>query len=297
MLWQCFNSVKCCAEPGLPASQPEDLCIVYPAYPLPISALLLFLLLYSPAGLSARSAQVQEEVHAQVQEEVHAQVQAEPHEKYEVMGKVYRILPSSWGYWDIGIASWYGTKFHGRLTSLGEIYDMHGMTAAHTALPLPTQVKVTNLDNGKSVMLRVNDRGPFHEDRLIDLSYAAAQALGFQSQGTVPVVVEALDAINHPDKYLDIMQPDTEQPHKSSVYLQAGAFAVQQGALQRLAAVSGVLPASIPVRILRTETEAQVLHKVWIGPIWGRGEEDSVAAIVATMTRHNLGKTLQVKVD
>ena len=260
---------------------------MFSAHQLLISAPLLFLLLYSPAGLSAPS--------ALDDEQPPAQHHAQPHKEYEVFGKLYRILPSSWGYWDIGIASWYGTKFHGRLTSLGEIYDMHGMTAAHKALPLPTQVKVTNLDNGKSVILRVNDRGPFHEDRLIDLSYAAAQALGFQSQGTVPVVVEALDAINHPDQYLDIM--GAEQQHRSSVYLQTGAFSVQQGAAQRLAEVSEVLPASVPVRILRTETESQVLHKVWIGPIWGKGEDDSVAAIVATMTRHNLGKTLQVKVD
>ncbi|MEX2326217.1 MAG: septal ring lytic transglycosylase RlpA family protein, partial [Pseudomonadales bacterium] len=88
-------------------------------------------------------------------------------------------MPSSLGYLEIGLASWYGKKFHGRLTSNGEKFDMHVTSAAHKALPLPTMVRVTNLDNGQKVVVRVNDRGPFHDDRVIDLSYEAAVQLGF----------------------------------------------------------------------------------------------------------------------
>jgi len=96
------------------------------------------------------------------------------HSPYTVLGKTYTVMPSSKGYHERGIASWYGSKFHGRRTSSGEPYDMHLATAAHKSLPLPTYVEVTNLDNGRKMIVKVNDRGPFHEGRIIDLSYAAA---------------------------------------------------------------------------------------------------------------------------
>ena len=112
--------------------------------------------------------------------------------QYEVFGKVYETMSSSDGYLEIGVASWYGKKFHGNLTASGEIYDMSLMTAAHKALPLPTLVRVTNLENGKRTLVKVNDRGPFHDDRLIDLSYAAALELGFLENGLTTVVVEAI---------------------------------------------------------------------------------------------------------
>ncbi|MDX1452372.1 MAG: septal ring lytic transglycosylase RlpA family protein, partial [Oleiphilaceae bacterium] len=111
---------------------------------------------------------------------------------YTVRGKQYRILPSAAGYREEGIASWYGLKFHGELTSNGEIYNMYAMSAAHKSLPLPTYVKVTNLSNQRSVIVRVNDRGPFHSERVIDLSYAAAKKLGFDKQGTARVLLEAI---------------------------------------------------------------------------------------------------------
>ena len=122
---------------------------------------------------------------------------------YEVFGVTYEVMPDSFGHVEIGVASWYGKKFHGRLTSNGEKYDMYGLSAAHKSLPIPSMVKVTNLDNGKSINLRINDRGPFHDNRIIDLSYAAAKAIGFDRQGTAPVVVEALDQLNHPDRYAE----------------------------------------------------------------------------------------------
>lgn len=112
---------------------------------------------------------------------------------YTVLGKTYRVMKSSKGYKEKGGASWYGTKFHGRLTSNGERYNMYAMTAAHKSLPIPTYVKVKNLENGREIIVRVNDRGPFHEGRIIDLSYAAATKIGMLKKGTARVEVEAID--------------------------------------------------------------------------------------------------------
>ncbi|MGK0441752.1 MAG: rare lipoprotein A [Pseudohongiellaceae bacterium] len=112
---------------------------------------------------------------------------------YKVLGKTYHLLPSVKGYVEEGIGSWYGTKFHGRSTSNGEVYSLYKATAAHKTLPIPCFVKVTNLENGKQIIVRVNDRGPFHEGRIIDLSYAAAIKLGYADKGTARVRVEAID--------------------------------------------------------------------------------------------------------
>jgi peptidoglycan lytic transglycosylase len=114
-------------------------------------------------------------------------------ETYEVNGKRYRVLETSRGYDEEGVASWYGEPFHGRRASSGETFDMYAMTAAHRSLPLPTYVEVTNLENDRRVVLRVNDRGPFHEDRIIDVSYVAAVKLGMVGTGTARVRVRALD--------------------------------------------------------------------------------------------------------
>jgi len=113
-------------------------------------------------------------------------------ETYSVLGRTYRVMDSAEGYEERGIASWYGYKFHGRHTSSRERYDMCAFTAAHKTLPLPTYVRVTNLDNGRSVVVRVNDRGPFHAGRIIDLSYAAATRLDMKQAGTARVEVRAL---------------------------------------------------------------------------------------------------------
>ena len=126
------------------------------------------------------------------------QVRDEPRSRYgnrspySVLGKEYSVLPSPSGYAERGMASYYGNKFHGRRTSNLEVYDMYAFTAAHRSLPLPSFARVTNLENGKSVVVRVNDRGPFHSDRLIDLSYAAAVKLGYRSTGTARVEVVGL---------------------------------------------------------------------------------------------------------
>ncbi|MBE7376828.1 septal ring lytic transglycosylase RlpA family protein [Pseudomonas lopnurensis] len=112
---------------------------------------------------------------------------------YTVLGKTYYPINDGRRYSATGTASWYGTKFHGQPTANGEKYDLYGMSAAHKTLPLPSYVKVTNLDNGKSVTLRVNDRGPFYSDRIIDLSFAAAKKLGYAESGTARVKVEGID--------------------------------------------------------------------------------------------------------
>ncbi|WP_439877747.1 septal ring lytic transglycosylase RlpA family protein [Pseudomonas prosekii] len=112
---------------------------------------------------------------------------------YTVLGKTYFPLQESKTYVASGTASWYGTKFHGQNTANGEVYDLYGMSAAHKTLPLPSYVRVTNLDNHKTVVLRVNDRGPFYSDRIIDLSYAAAKKLGYAETGTARVKVEGID--------------------------------------------------------------------------------------------------------
>lgn len=124
----------------------------------------------------------------------------EPHSRggnksrYEVWGKSYSVMASSIGFKQRGLASWYGQKFHGHLTSNGETYDMYAMTAAHKSLPLPTYARITNLANNRTVIVRVNDRGPFHGDRVIDLSYAAASKLDYRKTGVAEVLVEAIDA-------------------------------------------------------------------------------------------------------
>ncbi|MCG9697423.1 septal ring lytic transglycosylase RlpA family protein [Shewanella sp. Isolate11] len=111
---------------------------------------------------------------------------------YTVLGKSYQVMPSGKGFKQSGVASWYGAKFHGHLTSNGETYDMYSMSAAHKTLPLPSYVKVTNVDNNKSVVVRVNDRGPFHDNRIIDLSYAAAHKLDMLKTGTANVNIEVI---------------------------------------------------------------------------------------------------------
>lgn len=127
---------------------------------------------------------------------------------YRVDGRTYAVMTSATGYRTRGLASWYGTKFHSKRTSSGEDYNMYALTAAHKTLPLPTYVRVKNLSNGKEAIVKVNDRGPFHSGRVIDLSYAAAAKLGVLPKGTAPVEIEALTLKNHVAHF----------------YVQAGAF-------------------------------------------------------------------------
>jgi rare lipoprotein A len=131
--------------------------------------------------------------------------------QYKVRGKYYNVMPSAKNFTQTGIASWYGKKFHGHLTSNGEIYNMYSMSAAHKNLPLPTYVKVVNHANNKSVIVRVNDRGPFHQDRIIDLSYSAAYKLGMMKTGVAKVTITAINDFSK-EKLATTSKPVYSQP-------------------------------------------------------------------------------------
>ena len=175
---------------------------------------------------------------------------------YEVAGEQYRVLASAAGYREDGIASWYGTKFHGRKTSNGEDYDLYLPTAAHRSLPIPSYVRVTNLDNGKSMVVRVNDRGPFHSERIIDLSYAAAVRLGFVDKGTAPVRIEAIEVAGVDDR---------RGSGGDYRYLQLGAFSSPDAADSLRAAVAGIV--SVPVTVTPVEMSGKLLSRVRVGPV------------------------------
>lgn len=176
---------------------------------------------------------------------------------YVVFGKQYQLMTNYAGYRERGVASWYGTKFHGRLTSNGEVYDLYKMTAAHKTLPIPVYVRVTNLDNGRTVVVRVNDRGPFHGDRLIDLSYAAAVKLGYAEKGTARVEIELIEPDN---KAAKVGGPLTTSPR---YFLQVGAFQAQHAALQLQTKLSA--QHELPVHVSLSEGSPSY-HRVRVGP-------------------------------
>ena len=183
-------------------------------------------------------------------------------DSYEVFGKTYRVMDSAQGFSQQGIASWYGRKFHGRKTSSGEDYDMYSMTAAHKTLPIPVYVEVTNLDNGRKAIVRVNDRGPFHEGRIIDLSYAAATRLGVAATGTARVKIRVVDETGQPSK-----TPLVESPASSGdkIYVQVAAFATEENALQQLGRLQG--EGFSDVRLHIESRKGQTLYRVRIGPL------------------------------
>lgn len=185
---------------------------------------------------------------------------------YEVFGQRYTVLPSADGYLERGVASWYGPTFHGGTTSSGERYDMHAMTAAHRTLPLPSYVRVTNLANGRSVVVRVNDRGPFKGNRIIDLSRSAAARLDMLRDGTAMVEVQSVGASPAP----------RAATSASGFYAQAGAFAEADNAhqlAQRIAA-AGVADVSVLV----AKSGARTVHRVRVGPFASIAAYDAVVA-------------------
>ncbi len=173
---------------------------------------------------------------------------------YEVMGKMYYVLDSAKGFKESGVASWYGNKFHGKKTSNGEIYDMYAMTAAHKTLPLPSYVRVTNLRNNRSVIVRINDRGPFHKGRIIDLSYVAAKKLDITNAGTAPVEVTAITSA---ETYSNTTQQDY-------VAVQVGAFSIKQSAERVSKQIGGRF--KLPVSISETYSDGKKLFRVRLGP-------------------------------
>ena len=211
---------------------------------------------------------------------------------YEVFGKKYTVMNSSAGYKERGVASWYGKKFHGNLTSMREPYDMYAMTAAHKSLPLPSYVRVTNLRNNRSVVVRVNDRGPFVHNRIIDLSYSAALRLDMVGAGTSLVEVEAIDfAQPRGDRPVRKTTPpappasaaapamppatataaapvavaDAEKRVQNDIFVQVGAFGSRQNAERRLAQLR---QGGIGIGFIAEDTGSNPsLHRVRIGPV------------------------------
>lgn len=186
-------------------------------------------------------------------------------DEYEVFGKRYKVLAESEGYKARGMASWYGTKFHGRKTSNGEVYDMYAMTAAHKTLPIPSYVRVTHLKNQRSVVLRINDRGPFHDNRIIDLSYTAAVKLGIQQTGTGLVEVETL-GFDSAEISKQKNTESSEQKQQAVFYLQVGAFSSPGSATQLQSELSS--SEIQPSRIQRAQSQGNELYKVQVGPFY-----------------------------
>jgi len=194
---------------------------------------------------------------------------------YEVYGKTYRVLDTNYGYRERGVASWYGKKFHGRPTSSQEPYDMYAMTAAHKSLPLPSYAQVRNLRNGKSIVVRVNDRGPFVDNRLIDLSYAAALKLDMISAGTSLVEVTAI-SFDRPVAARTAPAGTGALPvdRTESVYVQVGAFGEAENARRRFALLRdrGIDKAFVD----QDRTATPALYRVRIGPIANVRQYDSI---------------------
>lgn len=217
---------------------------------------------------------------------------------YTVLGKSYHVMPSAAGYVERGTASWYGNKFHGRATSSLEPYDMYQFSAAHKTLPLPTYAQVTNLDNGRSITVRVNDRGPFHAGRIIDLSYAAAVKLGIHVNGTGRVEVRAITpGESAPSRPVVTPAPATETPSSRApvvgssgrVWLQVASFGERANA-KRLE--DRLKDADIRrVDVQKGEASGRNVYRVRIGPFDSR---DAAASVVEKVRALGLGSPTYV---
>ena len=190
---------------------------------------------------------------------------------YSVLGETYFVLPSEEGYSERGIASWYGEKFHGHKTSNGEVFDMYHVSAAHKSLPIPSFLKVTNLDNNRTIVVRVNDRGPFHGDRIIDLSYAAALKLGYAEIGTARVELEAIVTEKLSNEYglgqdSNLKRGAIKPSRSSEQYLQVAAFSNQLSAKKLSQKLKEMIISPVLVSSMK-DSVGKVLYRVRIGPI------------------------------
>jgi len=209
---------------------------------------------------------------------------------YEVLGKRYYVMPSAEGFTERGIASWYGNKFHGRNTASGERYDMFAMTAAHKTLPLPSYVEVTNLENGRKIIVKANDRGPFHQNRIIDLSYVAAAKLDIIAKGTGLVEIKVINpgyasSDNSPNQSMTT----TNRPSISKtpgIFIQAGAFSDKSNALRMKTKLHNKL--NQPVRITEFVTATNTLHRVQVGPLLNVDIADNISLKLADIGVFNL---------
>lgn len=225
---------------------------------------------------------------------------------YTVNGSTYRVMQSEQGYRERGFASWYGEKFHGHKTSNGEIYDMFQLSAAHKSMPIPGYLRVTNLENKRSIVVRVNDRGPFHSDRVIDLSYAAAFMLGFDNKGTAMVEVEAIvptlaaaprAAAPSPVQIAREPVPAPVQIARepvpaSGLILQVGAFADLNSAEQLSTKLRQLTTRPVFIRSVVIDDSRQLVHRVRVGPI---PDADEGARITASVVAADLGRPYTVR--
>lgn len=232
---------------------------------------------------------------------------------YLVLGETYTVMETAKGFTQTGKASWYGKKFHGLKTSSGEKYDMYKMTAAHTSLPLPSYVRVTNLANNKSVIVKVNDRGPFHSERIMDLSYAAAARLDYLKTGTANVRIDAINpeefqaAPANPEKtetVAAVAAPNTAAITDTAVsannavtnnpepklYLQVGAFSARGNASALQAKLANLINA--PIIVTRDENNSNGISRVRIGPFASLEEAEKASAII---TDNSFGKAILLK--
>jgi len=193
---------------------------------------------------------------------------------YEVFGERYVVMDDSNGFRERGVASWYGKKFHNKMTSMQEPYDMYAMTAAHKTLPLPSYVRVRNLSNNKTIVVRVNDRGPFVDNRIIDLSYSAALKLDIVRAGTSLVEIEAI-GFGEPSGDKPVRRstaprntaPPPTAVNTNKVFVQVGAFGSRENADRRLGALkSGGIGTAF---VIKDEGSNPAIYRVRIGPIKG----------------------------
>ena len=194
-------------------------------------------------------------------------------ETYEVFGKRYKVMKSGKGHVERGLASWYGPGFHSERTSSGEPYDMYAMTAAHKTLPIPAYVRVTNLENGRSVVVRVNDRGPFVGERIIDLSYTAASKLDMLRAGTARVEIRVLDARSNTSSQSIALTPPTQLPTGTptgSRFLQVGSFGSSANASALVGRLTAAGISGASVREARVGD--RLLYRVRVGPVVDAGQ-------------------------
>jgi rare lipoprotein A len=196
---------------------------------------------------------------------------------YVVYGKRYYVMDSAEGFVQRGVASWYGRKFHGRRTSSGEVYNMHDMTAAHKTLPLPVYVHVRNLDNGRTAIVRVNDRGPFIDGRIIDLSYAAATRLGVDGPGTANVEISVIErGQTEPTSVVRAVPLATPEAHDQPLYIQMGSFSSLNNADNLVRDLLALNEAAAQVSPLQTDDG--VYYRVRVGPLFDMDEANAILA-------------------
>lgn len=195
---------------------------------------------------------------------------------YVVFGKRYFVMDASEGFKQRGVASWYGTKFHGRRTSNGEIYNMHAMTAAHKTLPIPVHVHVRNLENGRTAVVRVNDRGPFIEGRIIDLSFAAAKKLGITLPGTADVEITVVEpGETAPASVARAVPLADPLAQEIPLYVQMGSFSSQLNANNLVQSLREANESA--VRVSRLETDGGLFYRVQVGPLFDMDEANAIA--------------------